>query len=84
VSVNLQKYGIIKSVRIVRDLEDKSSGYGFVEFDNKEDFATAYKNANYRKIDGSKIIVDFERGRTMLSWRPRRFGGGKGYLRLTK
>jgi U1 small nuclear ribonucleoprotein len=55
-----------------------------VEFDNKEDFSTAYKNANYRKIDGSKIIVDFERGRTILSWRPRRFGGGKGYLRLTK
>lgn len=55
-----------------------------MEFDNKDDFATAYKNANYRKIDGSKIIVDFERGRTLLSWRPRRFGGGKGYLRLTK
>jgi hypothetical protein len=33
-----------------------------VEFDNREDFVTAYKNANYRKIDGHKIIVDYERG----------------------
>lgn len=23
-------------------------------------------------------------GRTLLKWRPRRFGGGKGYLRLTR
>jgi hypothetical protein len=28
--------------------------------------------------------VDFERGRTLLNWRPRRFGGGKGYVRLTR
>ncbi len=58
-----KKYGIIKSVRVVRDQDGKSRGYGFVEFDNKEDFVTAYKNANYRKIDGHKIIVDYERGK---------------------
>lgn len=23
-------------------------------------------------------------GRTLLKWRPRRFGGGRGYMRLTK
>ena len=81
---HLQKYGIIKSVRIIRDIEGESRGYGFIEFDTKEDFVAAYKNANYRKIDGSKIIVDYERGRTLLNWKPRRFGGGKGYLRMTK
>lgn len=58
----IQKYGIIKSVRVIRDQDDQSRGYGFVEFDNKDDFVTAYKNANYRKIDGHKIIVDYERG----------------------
>ena len=82
--LNPQKYGIIKSVRIIRDFEGNSRGYGFVEFDNREDFVSAYKSANYRKIDGSKIIVDFERGRTLLNWRPRRFAGGKGYVRLTR
>ena len=81
---HLQKYGIIKSVRIVRDIEGKSRGYGFVEFDSREDFVAAYKSANYRKIDGSKIIVDYERGRTLLDWRPRRFGGGRGHLRMTR
>lgn len=49
-------------MRVIRDQEGESRGYGFVEFDNKEDFVTAYKNANYRKIDGHKIIVDYERG----------------------
>lgn len=54
-----KKYGIIKSVHIVKDLEGKSRGYGFVEFDSKSDFISAYKSANHRKIDGFKIIVDF-------------------------
>ena len=46
-------------MRIVRDSEGQSRGYGFVEFDMKDDMAAAYKNANYRKIDGSKIVVDY-------------------------
>ena len=53
-------------MRVIRDQQDKSRGYGFVEFDNKEDFVTAYKNANYRKIDGHKIIVDYERGEILV------------------
>ncbi len=39
-----------------------------------------------RKIDGHKIIVDYEKGirillisgRTLLRWRPLRLGGGAG------
>lgn len=68
-----------------------SQGYGFVEFDSWQDFVAAYKAANHRKIDGHKIVVDFEKGkfclnigRTLLNWRPRRFRGGCGELRLTK
>ena len=34
-----------------------------MEFDSREDFVSAYKSANYRKIDGYKVIVDFERGK---------------------
>lgn len=29
-------------------------------------------------IDDAKILVDFERGRTVEGWVPRRFGGGLG------
>lgn len=47
---------------MIRDEEGKSRGYGFVEFDAREDFIAAYKNATHRKIDGSRIVVDYERG----------------------
>lgn len=71
-----QKYGAIKSVRIIRDKEGQSNGYGFVEFEKKDDFVYAYKNADQRRFDGRKIVVDFEKGRTLLDWRPKRLGGG--------
>ena len=34
----------------------------------------AYKHADGKKIDGRRIVVDVERGRTVKSWRPRRLG----------
>ena len=33
------------------------------------------------KIDGRRVLVDYERGRTQKSWLPRRLGGGKGDTR---
>lgn len=68
----------------MKDLNGRSRGYGFVEFDNKEDFINAYKEANNRKIDGRRILVDYEKGRTILNWRPRRFGKGIGFTRMTR
>lgn len=44
----------------------------------------AYKYADGSKIDGRKILVDVERGRTVQGWRPRRFGGGLGSTRKAK
>lgn len=34
------------------------------------------------KIDGRRIVVDVERGRTVTGWKPRRFGGGLGGTRI--
>ena len=51
-----------------------SRGYGFIEFEHKSDFLSAYKYGDGKRIDGKRVIVDFERGRTMLKWRPRRLG----------
>lgn len=34
----------------------------------------AYKHADGKKIDGRRIVVDVERGRTVKTWRPRRVG----------
>ncbi|VDM93061.1 unnamed protein product [Onchocerca ochengi] len=41
----------------------------------------AYKKADGMKIDGRRVVVDYERGRTQKSWLPRRLGGGKGDTR---
>ncbi len=37
--------------------------------------------ANGRKVDGRRVVVDYERGRTKQEWTPRRLGGGKGEKR---
>ena len=42
----------------------------------------AYKNADGRKIENRRVVVDVERGRTVPNWRPRRLGGGLGGTRL--
>jgi U1 small nuclear ribonucleoprotein len=36
------------------------------------------------KIDGRRVVVDYERGRTQKTWLPRRLGGGKGDTRRTR
>ena len=38
----------------------------------------ALERGNDRKIDGRRVVVDYERGRTKQEWVPRRLGGGKG------
>lgn len=60
---------------------DKPRGYGFVEFEHERDMKTAYKHADGRKIDGRRILVDVERGRTVKDWKPRKCGGGLGSSR---
>ena len=44
--------------------------------------ADAYKQADGRKIDNRRVLVDVERGRTVPNWRPRRLGGGLGSTRV--
>ncbi len=39
------------------------------------------KRGDGRRVDGRRIIVDRELGRTKASWYPRRLGGGKGESR---
>jgi len=38
----------------------------------------ALDRADGRKVDGRRVVVDYERGRTRQEWVPRRLGGGKG------
>lgn len=38
----------------------------------------ALERGNGRRVDGARVVVDCERGRTRSEWVPRRLGGGKG------
>ena len=63
-------------VRSTRD--DKSKGYAFIEFGDSRGAEVAYNGADGRKIDGHRVLVDRELGRSDRKWLPRRLGGGKG------
>ena len=36
------------------------------------------ERANGRRVDGARVVVDYERGRMKTDWIPKRLGGGKG------
>lgn len=46
----------------------KVRGYAFVEYEHKADMKDAYKNADGLKVEGRRIVVDVERGRTVDGW----------------
>ncbi|CAI9763593.1 unnamed protein product [Fraxinus pennsylvanica] len=78
-----EAYGPIKRVRLVTDKEtNKPRGYAFIEYMHTRDMKAAYKQADGKKIDNRRVLVDVERGRTVPNWRPRRLGGGLGTTRV--
>jgi len=78
----MEAYGPVRNIAIVFNHNSKKPrGYAFVEFEHERDMHSAYKHADGKKIDGRRIVVDVERGRTVKSWRPRRLGGGLGGTR---
>lgn len=75
-------YGPVKRVNLVLNrTSGKPRGYAFIEFEHERDMHAAYKHADGKKIDGRRVLVDVERGRTVKGWRPRRLGGGLGNTR---
>merc|ERR1711976_331680 len=80
-----EQYGPIAEIKLVLDkITGKSKGYCFIEFESERDMRQAYKYGEGLKIDGRKVLVDVERGRSVQGWRPRRFGGGLGDTRKEK
>ncbi|KAM3598603.1 uncharacterized protein V6R79_020224 [Siganus canaliculatus] len=75
-------YGPIKRIYIVYNKRTgKPRGYAFIEYEHERDMHSAYKHADGKKIDGRRVLVDVERGRTVKGWLPRRLGGGLGGTR---
>merc|ERR1719440_2559578 len=63
---------------MIYDQKGKPRGYAFIEFEHERDLKNAYKQGDGKKIDGRRVMVDVERGRTVEGWLPRRLGGGRG------
>ena len=78
---HMSQYGVIKDVKMVADRSGKPRGYAFVQFELESDMRIAYRRMDGSNIDGRKVVVDVERGRTVKSWKPRRLGGGLGGTR---
>jgi len=76
-------YGPIRKIRLVQDKDGKPRGYAFIEYEREKDMRNAYKLGDGKKIDGRRVLVDVERGRTVRNWRPRRYGGGLGMTRAS-
>lgn len=74
----LEEYGEIVKICMVKNKEGVPRGYAFVEFKDEQDMTTAARRANGVKVDGQRVLVDVERGRTVKGWYPRRLGGGLG------
>lgn len=74
------RYGPIEHIHLVRDHNGKSRGYAFILYERERDMKIAFSRAEGIRIDGRRIIVDVERGRTVPGWRPTRLGGGLGGL----
>jgi len=75
------RYGTIKDIKLIRDLNGKSRGYAFIEFKESRDFKDAFQRADGKRLKSRRILVDVERGRTVPSWKPRKLGGGLGKTR---
>ncbi|EDK43765.1 conserved hypothetical protein [Lodderomyces elongisporus NRRL YB-4239] len=80
VTQHFQKYGIIESIKIIRDREGKSRGYGFIVFENEADANTCVNKTSRLgvKLGNRTALVDIERSRILRNWKPRRLGGGEG------
>ncbi|CAM6106961.1 unnamed protein product [Calypogeia fissa] len=75
----MSKCGRVKHLWLVRHIVTGASrGYAFVEFESESDMQNAYEVAQHDIIDGSSILVDYNRQQLMPGWIPRRLGGGLG------
>lgn len=73
------QYGKVLNVKLVRDIiTGYSKRYAFIEYSNELECAKAIEGMNGQTFQGCQINVDFECGRTLPQWKPRRLGGGFG------
>lgn len=76
---HFSRYGDVLSVKLIVDVvTGLSQGYGFVEMRSEDEASRAMRRLSDTTLKGYKLFIDFECGRTMKGWKPRRLGGGFG------
>lgn len=53
------RYGTLENIRIVRDPENRSRGFGFIDFKHMDDAKEARRALCDKILDGKKIRVDY-------------------------
>ncbi|PNS19360.1 U1 small nuclear ribonucleoprotein [Sphaceloma murrayae] len=91
----IQSHGMLTRLAQIRIVDNEyasaeekkkkpNRGYAFIEFESESALKDAYKQGEGLYIQGRRIVVDVERGRTVKDWRPRRFAGGLGGRNYTR
>lgn len=75
-------YGPVTAIQLVRGKGSKSRGYAFIQYESENGLRNAFQRADGMRLEGRRIVVDVERGRTVRDWLPRRLGGGLGKTRV--
>ncbi|RCK67400.1 U1 small nuclear ribonucleoprotein [Candida viswanathii] len=80
ISKAFAKYGVIESIRVIRDQKGKSRGYGFIVYQRSADAQNCVNELcrTGLELGNRTILVDIERSRVLKTWKPRRLGGGHG------
>lgn len=70
-----EAFGPVISVIMPKDRGGIPAGYAFVEFERERDMKVAWREANGLRIDGRRVLLDVERGRTVEDWFANRLDG---------
>lgn len=70
-----EQFGPVRTVAIPKDRDGVPRGYAFVEFEEERDANAAVRQGDGMRVDGRRIKVDVERGRTVKGWLPNRLDG---------
>ncbi|XP_050529772.1 U11/U12 small nuclear ribonucleoprotein 35 kDa protein-like [Daktulosphaira vitifoliae] len=73
------RYGRMVALRLVKDIvTGMSKRYAFIEYKTPEMALNAYIKCKSLVLKDVEVLVDFECGRLLPGWKPRRLGGGFG------
>lgn len=73
------RYGKMIALRLVKDIiTGLSKRYAFIEYETFKMALNTYVLCKKLVLKNSEVFVDFECGRLLPGWKPRRLGGGFG------